>query len=191
MPLLGWMEWNELLGLNASTLSAQQMGARAIVVYVAAWLMVRLVGDRRFAGKYAAIDIVLSITLGATLSRAINGSASLLPTLAAGITLVGLHWLVAALAFRLPQLEPLVKGRSRVLVRDGEVSEGAMRSSHLTKADLAMALRSQGSLQSLDQVALASLEPSGEISVIPQSSSRVFEIPVEAGVKTVRIVIEP
>jgi uncharacterized membrane protein YcaP (DUF421 family) len=166
------------------------MCVRAVVIYVAAWLMVRLVGDRRFAGKYAAIDIILSITLGATLSRAINGSASFFPTLGAGITLVGLHWLVAALTFWLPQLEPWIKGRSRLLVQDGDLNERALRVSHLTKADLAMALRSQASLQTPDHVALASLEPSGEISVIPQSSARIVEISVEAGVQTVRIEID-
>lgn len=191
MSLFGWDELSALLGLDASTLTAQQICLRAIVVYIAAWLMVRLVGDRRFAGKYAAIDIVLSITLGATLSRAINGSASLFPTLGAGITLVGLHWLVAALAFRLPQIEPWIKGRSRILVRDGELNERALRVSHLTKADLAMALRAEGGTQTPDEVAIASLEPNGQISVIPQSSTRVLEVSVEAGVKTIRIMIDP
>ncbi len=189
MQFFGWAGLSALLGLGALTLSAQQICLRAVVIYIAAWLMVRLVGDRRFAGKYAAIDIVLSITLGATLSRAINGSAGLLSTLGAGITLVGLHWLVAALAFRLPQLEPWLKGRSRVLVQDGELNEQALRVSHLTKADLAMALRAEAGTQTPGQVAIASLEPNGQISVIPKSSTRVLEIPVESGVQTIRIVI--
>ena len=87
MPLLGWDEFSALLGLEASTLSAQQICLRAIVVYIAAWLMVRLVGDRRFAGQPAAIDIVLSLTLGAMLSQGIDGSVALFSALGAGNTL--------------------------------------------------------------------------------------------------------
>ncbi|MGB3308102.1 MAG: YetF domain-containing protein [Nodosilinea sp.] len=180
---------SHLLGLDASPLSVEQICLRAAVVYIVAMLMVRVVGDRRFAGKYAAIDIILSITLGATLSRAINGTAPFFPTLAGGVVLVAMHWLLAAVSFQLPQLEPWIKGRSRRLVQHGQVNHSAMKISHLTERDLKMILRSTGSLTDLDQVELACLEPSGDISVISQSSPQVMEVAVEDSVKTVRIVI--
>jgi hypothetical protein len=41
--------------LDAIQLNLWQMGLRAAVIYVAALVMVRLVGDRRFIGKYAAL----------------------------------------------------------------------------------------------------------------------------------------
>ncbi len=47
------MSW--ALGLDAIRLTLWQMGLRAAVIYVAALVMVRLVGDRRFIGKYAAL----------------------------------------------------------------------------------------------------------------------------------------
>jgi len=189
MDYLG--DWiSNLLGLQASSLSATQMGLRAIVIYLVAWLMLRVVGDRRFVGKYAAIDVILSITLGATLSRGINGSAAFVPTLAAGITLVIMHWLFSAITFHLPQLEPWIKGRTRTLVQNGELRHPALQKSHLTERDLGMALRSKGSGSQLDNIALATLEPSGEVSVTPRSSVHVVEVPVEAGTKTLRIVVE-
>jgi uncharacterized membrane protein YcaP (DUF421 family) len=40
------------------------------VIYIAALVTVRLVGDRRFIGKYAALDVLLTVILGSTLSRA-------------------------------------------------------------------------------------------------------------------------
>ena len=55
------------LGINAQQLNIWQMGLRAAIVYVAALLMVRIVGDRRFIGKYAAFDVILSIIFGSTL----------------------------------------------------------------------------------------------------------------------------
>ncbi|PSN10067.1 DUF421 domain-containing protein [filamentous cyanobacterium CCT1] len=178
-----------LLGLDALTLSVEQICLRAAVVYIVAMLMVRVVGDRRFAGKYAAIDIILSITLGATLSRAINGAAPFFPTLAGGVVLVAMHWLLAAVSFQLPQLEPWIKGRSRLLVQDGQVNHSALRTSHLTEGDLKMILRSSVSLTDLNQVELARLEPSGDISVISHSSPQVVDVSVEDNVKTIRIVI--
>lgn len=186
--LENWL--NALLGLQASSLSASHMGARAVVVYIVAWLMVRIVGDRRFVGKYAAIDVILSITLGATLSRAINGSAAFFPTFFAGVTLVAMHWLLGAIAFHLPQLEPWIKGQPRTLVRQGEQSARAMRKSHLTVQDLQTALRSKSCSGDLNDVDLATLELNGDVSVLTQSTAHVVEVTVEEGVQTVRIVVE-
>ena len=194
---------NDLLGLDADKLSVGQMCLRSLLVYIVALMMVRIVGNRRFAGKYAAFDIILSITLGATLSRAINGSAAFVPTLAAGFTLVGLHWLMATASFHLPMLETWVKGRPRILVQAGQVNQSAIKSESLTEQDLTMALRTEGKITDLDEVALAILEPSGGISVIPQkakssqkvespqesSSAQVVNISVEEGVQTVRVLI--
>ncbi len=191
------MSISSLLGLGASTLSTGQMCLRALIVYIVALLMVRLVGSRRFAGKYAAIDIILSITLGATLSRGINGSAAFGPTLAAGFTLVGLHWLIAVLAFRLPLLESWVKGRPRTLIQSGQKNHGALKTAGLTDQDLKMTLRTNGSLSDLDKISLATLEPSGSVSIIPESSKngsdqsppQVINISVEDNVQTVRVFI--
>ena len=192
------MSISSLLGLNASELSAGQMCLRALVVYIVALLMVRIVGSRRFAGKFAAVDIILSITLGATLSRGINGSAAFGPTLAAGLMLVGLHWLMSILAFRLPFLESWVKGRPRTLIQAGQKNHGAFKTAALTDQDLKMTLRTSGSLTSLDKIALATLEPNGSVSIIPQSSEEdsskeslpeVINISVEDNVQTVRVLI--
>lgn len=184
-------EWADaLLGSNAPSLSAKQMCFRAVVVYIIAWLMLRLVGDRRFAGKYAAIDTLLSITLGATLSRAINGSAAFLPTITASAALVSIHWLVSAVSFRLPQLEPWIKGRRRILIQDGQINRQALQASHLTEYDLEMALRLKTNLTDLDQIALANMEPNGDISIITRADMKVIELPVQGNVKTVRVLLE-
>lgn len=84
---------DQAIGLNAPQITAWQMGARAVIIYILGLTMVRLVGDRRFIGKHAAFDVLLSIILGATLSRAINGSAPFFPTLFTALVLTGTHWL--------------------------------------------------------------------------------------------------
>ena len=76
-----WDVIQNLLGLQASTLTFGHMTCRALVVYAKLLLLLRLIGDRRFSGQHAAIDVVLSIILGATLSRSINGTTPFSPTL--------------------------------------------------------------------------------------------------------------
>lgn len=178
-----------LLGLGQDTLTLAQMLLRTLIVYLTALVVVRL-GEKRFFGKSTAFDLVLSIILGSVISRAINGSAPFFPTLAASLALVGIHWLLAALAFHSDRFGNLIKGQARILIRDGELKWEAMRSSHLSEQDLRSALRVQSQIEEPSGVKVARLERSGSISVIPvEGQPHVIEYPVEEGVKVIRIEI--
>ena len=155
---------NIALGLDAQSLNIWQMGLRAAIIYVAALIMVRLAGDRRFIGKYAAFDVVLSIIFGSTLSRGINGTSAFFATIFAGFVLVAMHWLFSALAFYIPTLESKIKGRSRVLIRDGELCHQTMAVCHITKQDLESTLRLKCQIDKLERVERACLERNGDIS---------------------------
>ena len=178
-----------LLGLGQDTLTLAQMLLRTLIVYLTALVVVRL-GEKRFFGKSTAFDLVLSIILGSVISRAINGSAPFFPTLAASLALVGIHWLLAALAFHSDRFGNLIKGQARILIRDGELKWEAMRSSHLSEQDLRSALRVQSQIEEPSGVKVARLERSGSISVIPvEGQPHVIEYPVEEGVKVIHIEI--
>ena len=155
---------NIALGLDAQSLNIWQMGLRAAIVYVAALFMVRIAGDRRFIGKFAAFDVVLSIIFGSTLSRGINGTSAFFATIFAGFVLVGMHWLFSTIAFYIPQFENKIKGRSRVLIRDGELCHKTMAVSHITKQDLESTLRLKCQIDRLEDVERACLERNGDIS---------------------------
>lgn len=182
--------FNELavwLGIGADSLSWYQMGLRALILYLAALVLVR-VGEKRFLGKNTAFDVILGIILGSVISRAINGSADLLPTLAAGAVLVALHWLLAVFAFRSDHFGDLVKGRRRLLVADGEIQWDQMARSHVTRQDLFEQVRKGTNQENLDAVRKAYLERSGDMSFVTRSKEpQVVEVRVEEGVQTVRI----
>lgn len=186
--------WNTIswaIGLNAEQLSLWQMGLRAAIIYIAALLMVRVAGDRRFIGTYAALDVLLAIILGSTLSRAINGSAPFFNSIGAALVLVWMHWLVCAIAFHSERFDTLIKGHSRILVQDGKVLKKAMKKSHISRKDLEDSLRLKAKITDLNQVKLARLESNGEISVIPKKTSpRVIEVSVEDEIKTLRIQLD-
>jgi hypothetical protein len=105
--------------------------------------------------------------------------AGLLPSLGAGCVLVGLHWPFAAIAFS-DRFGTLVRGRTWVLVRDGEIDRG----------DLLGALRAEG-LCGPAGVAEARLERSGGVSVVgAESEPRIPGIRLDGGTLTVRIRLE-
>ena len=156
----------QALGLNAQQLNMWQMGLRAAIIYLAALMMVRLVGDRRFIGKYAAFDVILSIIFGSTLSRGINGTSAFFETIFAGFVLVAMHWLFSSIAYHFSKYEFKIKGRSRLLIENGQLRPRAMKTSHITKEDILSNLRLQCNVDTLESVNEAYLETNGEISFI-------------------------
>lgn len=177
---LGW-------GESAAQANAGQAFVRAVVVYGLAVVLVRL-GNRRGMGRATLFDAILSVMLGSTLSRGINGGSYLLPALAASAALVGAHWTLAAITFRSPTLSRWVKGRELELLRNGEFQRETMDREHVTEGDILEELRQQGKLEDPAKVKVARLERSGQVSVLKREEPpKVVEVRVENGVQTVRI----
>lgn len=157
-----------VLGLDAQQLSLWQMALRAIVVYIFGLFLVRL-GEKRFIGKFSAFDVIMGIMIGSIISRAITTASGFIPTLAAALVLIGMHYLFAMIAFRYDWFGDLVKGGTRTLVIDGEIQWDAMRSGHISEKDLKSALRENAKLEDVSRVRKALLERSGNISAILQN----------------------
>ncbi len=161
----GAVSWSLGLALETHDLNVWHMSLRALVVFVLAVGMIRL-GSKRFMGQSTALDVMLGIVFGSTVSRAITGTAPFFPALAASLTLVLVHWLFSALAVRSPRFETLVKGHERTLVRDGEIQWQAMHRAHITPHDLEEAFRINGTSLDFGAVKSAHLERNGDISII-------------------------
>ncbi len=154
--------------IDGSQITSAQMATRAVVVYIAVIVIVRY-GKKRFLGKGSAFDIILGVTLGAVAGRAISGGAPVVPSLAACVVLVALHWIFSLAAVESHALGSLIKGNARVIVRDGKIDEQALRDSHLSIRDLEEELRHHN-VASLDKVAEARLERSGRISILTKDA---------------------
>ena len=140
------------------------MVARAVVLFFAALLLLRLSGKRTF-GANAPFDMVVKIMLGAVLSRAVVAASPFGPTLLASFVLVALHRLLAWAAFRSDWVGWLVKGEAHALVEDGQPQPEQLRAQNITDKDLREGLRENG-LTDPAQAALVQLERSGRISVV-------------------------
>src|SRR3954465_14655677 len=128
---------NQLLalafGVGGTTvqINVPQMALRALVVYVATVLIVRL-GKKRFMSRATAFDVILGIMLGSLVSRAIAGTAPFFPTLAASAVLVAVHWLFSAAAVRWHAFGEAIKGGPQLLVKDGAIDHGALGAAHMS-----------------------------------------------------------
>ena len=158
--------WAELLGLGepAQQMSALQAAARAALIYIAVLALIRL-GKKRFLGRGTAFDVIIAVVIGSVAGRAIVGGAPIGASLAAVATLIALHWLFSLAAMHSRWFGFLVKGRNRVLVRDGVIDHRAMTAEHLSLHDLQEDMREKG-LEDLDRVATARIERDGKFSLI-------------------------
>lgn len=183
------LRWALGIGVAPESFNTLQVTLRAVVIYLGGLVILR-VGENRFLGKFTAFDIILGFILGGILSRAINGSGPLAPTLAATVLLVGLHFLLAKTAFHSHRFGEAVKGKPELLVRDGEILWDGMRRKSLSQLDLEEALRLHAHLADCDEVKEARFERNGDISVVKKKGEpKVVEVSVRDGVQTVRIEI--
>ena len=155
------------LGLEPKDLTALHMSLRGLIVFIAALVMVR-VGHKRFMSRMTAFDAVLGLILASTLSRAVNGSAAFIPTLVVGFVLVLLHRLISALAFYWKPFANLVKGNSDILIKNGEAIPKRMSAHKVSEERFPEEARLNGRVKELKEVALATIERNGKISVVPK-----------------------
>lgn len=161
-----------VLGIDSEDLTWWQMSVRAVVVFMAALVIIRI-GNNRVFGKNSALDIVLGIIYGSVLSRAITGNSPFFPTLVAALVLVLLHNALAVVAFHSDfGFGYFVKGESVKLIEEGNLQEKALKKHCITKDDLREALRNSGNESDLSDIKSAYLERSGKISIILKDSNR-------------------
>jgi uncharacterized membrane protein YcaP (DUF421 family) len=159
------------LGLEPKNLNFLHIALRAIIVFLATLLVLR-VGNKRFLSKMSAFDAIVGFILASMLARAVNGSASFWPTLGGGFVLIGIHRLLAFIAVRSAWFERLVKGNAENLVHGGRVNRELMRKLQISESDLLEEARLNAQIDKLDEIKTANLERSGEISVVADENDK-------------------
>lgn len=174
---------------DVSDVNALQMALRTILIYAFTLVLIRL-GSKRFLSQATAFDVIVGIMLGSVMSRAINSSALLFPTLGVGLVFVGLHWMLAFLTSRLNWFGSAVKGNPVLLIKDGQIQRQGMHRAGVSTHDLEQALRLQAQETDSSKIKLAYLERNGSISVIPcPSEPHIVDVAVADGVQSVRITL--
>jgi uncharacterized membrane protein YcaP (DUF421 family) len=139
------------LGMEPKDLTFLQVSIRAVIVFAATLVMVRISSKRSLAEK-TAFDAVLIVIIASVLARAINGSAPFFPTLGTGFVLVVLHRFLALTAYYSHGVGILIKGKAAVLVENGKLQRRNMRVNHISEHDLEEDMRLDAATEDLSRI---------------------------------------
>ncbi len=137
--------------------------AKALAYYIVLIVMMRLAG-KRLAGQTTTFDLLVLITLGATVQGAMVDEG-LWSTGAFVITVFTAHRALAFVCQRSTRIRHFVRGKPRALVRDGAVIEEALHAEGVSNDELLAGLRRLG-FERPAEVKLAVLEETGHISAV-------------------------
>lgn len=150
---------------HGKDLDALQVGMRAGVLFAIALVLIRVAGMRAF-GRKSSFDSVVTIMLGAVLSRPVVGASPFWPTVAGCAVLVILHRVLGIATARSRWLERVVKGTSRIVYRDGHDQTRQRVRSGISEADLDEVARRHALIADHTGVQEIVMESSGELSVV-------------------------
>jgi uncharacterized membrane protein YcaP (DUF421 family) len=146
-------------------LTVLQMTARAIVVFMVTLILVRISGRRSF-GLHTPLDNIITIMLGAVMSRAIVGASDFMPVIAASGMLVIIHRFFAYLMVRHPGFSRLITGEKMLLFKEGNFIEHNMERAQVCKEDILQEVRKSALTENLDSIEKIYIERNGEVNSV-------------------------
>lgn len=159
------MDWNTVFAPSVPLL---ELFLRGTIIYLAVFIMMRVVGNRE-AGEFNTADLIVIVIISEAASVGIGGDAN---SISDGIILVAtiLVWSTSldALGYYVPAVRVLLKPKPQPLICDGQLQKRTMRREFMTRDEVDSELRLNG-ITDIADVRLAFVEPNGSISVIRHS----------------------
>lgn len=146
-------------------LDALQMSSRGVVVLLISLALVRVSGRRSF-GLHTPLDNIITISLGAILSRAVVGASPFIPVVVCCFVIVIFHrclgWLIAGSK----RFSRFVEGSKILLFNNGHVNQKNMRKALLCEEDMMEGVRKSALTDDMDKIDRVYIERNGDISAI-------------------------
>ncbi len=140
---------------------------KATVVFFVLWAILRVSG-RRTLGEMTAFDFVLFLIIGGSTQRAITGEDySLINALLLVSTFVVLDIGMSIVDLKWPASRPILNAMPMILVDNGYLLTARMRRARITKDNILEAARRLHGLERMEQIIVAILEATGEITIVP------------------------
>lgn len=149
-------------------LTVLQMSLRGVVVFFIALLLIRISGRRSF-GLHMPLDNIITITLGAVLSRAIVGASDFLPVIVCSVVIVLLHRFMGWTIVHHHGFSKFVQGEKLILFSDGEFKTENMNKAIVCQEDIMQGVRKSALTSDLGKIEQVYIERNGEISSIKKS----------------------
>lgn len=141
---------------------------RGAVIYLFLLAVVRLSGRRTLA-QLTPFDLVLILITSEAIQQAmLIDDYSITNAVMLVVTLFTIDIALSYAKMKWDTLAALLDGMPTVLVRDGKPFERSLRKSRVQVADVLESARRSHGLERIEQIKLAVLEISGDITIIPQ-----------------------
>ncbi len=155
----------------ALTTPLWEIAIRATAVYLAVFLLLRLV-PKRTAGKFSIADLLTLIVIGSMAKSGIVGDSTSVGDIVLMIAFV-LIWdyVLNALEYHVPFFQRILREKEAALIQDGRLMHGNMRREMVTEDELLAVLRKKN-VTDVSDVDSAYLEADGDISIIRKRRRR-------------------
>lgn len=148
---------------------------RAATMFAILYGVIRLMGKRELA-QLTPFELVTLMVLGDLAQQAVTHSdTSLTGGLIAIATFAFLASVMSWITFKSRRAERLLDGVPQLIIRDGEIIQETLNRDRLTIAEVESQMRLAG-IARLDQVAIAIIEPQGQISFIRKDDGEINPI---------------
>ena len=146
-------------------LNSLQMSCRGVVVFVIAFLLIRISGRRSF-GVHTPLDNIITIALGAVLSRAVVGASAFVPVIVTCTVIVLIHRYLGWLIVRNEKVGRFIEGNRILLFADNRFIEKNMGEALVCKEDVMQGVRKSALTEDLNKIDKIYMERNGQISAI-------------------------
>jgi uncharacterized membrane protein YcaP (DUF421 family) len=149
-------------------LNALQMSSRGIVIFFIALILIRISGRRSF-GVRTPLDNIITISLGAVMSRAIVGASAFVPVVVCCFVIVLLHRMFGWLVARSKRFGRFIEGDKIVLFDSGRFFEDNMKKALVCQEDVMQGVRKSALMEDMSKIDKVYMERNGEISSIKKT----------------------
>jgi uncharacterized membrane protein YcaP (DUF421 family) len=154
--------WENLFNFNIGPLN---LAIRAVVVYLAVLLLLRVSGKRQM-GQMGATEFVAVLLISNAVQNSMNGGDnSLIGGLLLAAVLVGLSTLISYLTYKRRFFSRLFEGTPTLLVHKGKIVAKNLVKERMAESELRTLLRKQG-IHHVSEIETAILEADGTLSAV-------------------------
>lgn len=136
---------------------------KAVIIVLGGTILLRIAG-RKSISQMTLAQVVIMVGIGSLLVQPLVGK-DIWNTLFVGLILVLTLVLVEIGQLKSDKIETFITGKSKIVIKDGEIQESQLKKLRLTVDQLEMKLR-QLSIMSIDDVMFATLEPNGQLGAL-------------------------
>ena len=146
-------------------LNSLQMSSRGIAIFFIALILIRISGRRSF-GVRTPLDNIITISLGAIMSRAVVGASPFVPVVMCCLAIVLLHRLFGWLVASSKAFARFVEGNKILLYENDQFLDTNMKRGLVCHEDIMQGVRKSALTDDLTQIEKVYMERNGDISSI-------------------------